>query len=100
MAVGSTIKRRRDMKGLSLRQVSKRSGVTKQGLSYIERGMVTPTPQTLRKVSLALNLNYQDLLIEAGHLRATDAVTTPEQARLLERGTLLARLGVEEPGGA
>jgi transcriptional regulator with XRE-family HTH domain len=51
----------RELKGLSLLDVSERSGVTVAQLSRVERGLSKPRPSTLRKIAQALNVNVEEL---------------------------------------
>ena len=51
----------RELKGLSLVDVSERSGVTVAALSRLERGLSKPRPSTLRKIAQALNVSVEEL---------------------------------------
>ncbi|ETT32654.1 MULTISPECIES: helix-turn-helix transcriptional regulator [unclassified Paenibacillus] len=66
---GIYLKKQRKKKGLNLIELSELSGVSCAQISRIEtgkRGM--PKPDTLKKFSVALNLNYEDLMMRAGYL--------------------------------
>lgn len=66
---GLYLKKQRKKKGLKLIELSELSGVSSAQISRIEtgkRGM--PKPDTLKKFSVALNLNYEDLMMRAGYL--------------------------------
>ena len=58
----------RKMRGLSLRGLSQRVGLSVAYLSDIERGVRPGPPQTVIKLAVALNLNVDYLLFRAGHL--------------------------------
>jgi len=60
--VGARIRRRRKGRGLTLLQLSELSGVSRAALSKIERGEISPTYSTLRKVGLGLELTIAGLL--------------------------------------
>jgi len=47
--VGEVLKRLREEKGISLRQLAARSGLSPNALSTIERGRVSPSVSTLYK---------------------------------------------------
>ena len=51
----------RELKGLSLVDVSERSGVTVAALSRIERGLSKPRPSTLQKIAQALGVSVEEL---------------------------------------
>ncbi|MBP3038519.1 helix-turn-helix domain-containing protein [Bacillaceae bacterium Marseille-Q3522] len=61
--LGHHIKRLRRMKGLSLNEMAKKSGVSKSYLSYIERGMQkNPSLQTLQKLANTLDTDVESLI--------------------------------------
>lgn len=60
---------------LSLREAAKRSGLSHNYLSIVEKGVdprtgspVNPTPDTLKKLSDAYRFPYNDLMVIAGYL--------------------------------
>lgn len=60
--IAPRIKRARKAKGFTLVQLSERSGVSRAALSKIERGEISPTYATLRKVAIGLDLTIANLL--------------------------------------
>lgn len=54
--VGQKLRWRRKIRALSLQRVSERSGISIGRLSEIERGLATPSPQTLRQICRALEM--------------------------------------------
>jgi transcriptional regulator with XRE-family HTH domain len=54
--VGEVLKRLREEKGISLRQLAARSGLSPNALSTIERGRVSPSVSTLYKLADALGV--------------------------------------------
>jgi transcriptional regulator with XRE-family HTH domain len=54
--VGQKLRWRRKIRGLSLQRVAERSGISIGLLSEIERGLATPSPQTLKQVCRALEM--------------------------------------------
>jgi transcriptional regulator with XRE-family HTH domain len=67
--IGELIKKAREEKGLSQRQVAIKAGVSHSYLAAVERGVEhRPSPDWLKKVAKALDLNYENLLELAGYL--------------------------------
>ncbi len=63
--VGLLIRQRRRSRSLTLVQLSDLSGVSRAGLSKIERGEISPTYQTLRKIAYGMNLTIAQLISDA-----------------------------------
>ena len=73
MSLGNYLKNVRLDKKLSLREASELSGLSHTYISDVEKGIrrgsnkpVTPSPETLKKLSGAYNIDYYDLLRRAG----------------------------------
>jgi transcriptional regulator with XRE-family HTH domain len=82
MSAGEYIKKKRLEKGMSQRQLSVVSGVSNSEISRIEAGKrQNPSPPVLRAIAKALDIPYEELLAEAGYLRAG---AVDESARLPE----------------
>ena len=60
--VGRNVKRVRQEKGLTQEQLAEVSGFSQQYISGLEKGQRNPTVVTLYELSLALSVNYMDLL--------------------------------------
>lgn len=60
--VGTNFGRLRKEKGLTQEQVSVRSGFSQQYLSDLERGQRNPTVVTIYELSMALGVNFLELL--------------------------------------
>ncbi len=54
--VGSTLRRRRQIRGLSLKQVADTSGISVGMLSQVERGLAAPSIKTLRAICAAMDM--------------------------------------------
>jgi transcriptional regulator with XRE-family HTH domain len=66
---GEYIKNVRIRKELSLKELSKRSGISHPYISQIENGKRNiPKPEMIKKLAKGLGINYFDLLSEAGYL--------------------------------
>lgn len=72
MAFGSYLRQRRHTLGLSLQLLAQQTGVSASYLSRVERGLRNPPgPALLKRLAPVLQVEYTDLLHEAGHLPAT-----------------------------
>lgn len=70
---GSFIRELRTNKGISLSSLAKRSGVSQPYLSQLENGRKgIPSPEILKKLSEALDVPYQELMVEAAHIKYED----------------------------
>lgn len=62
--IGSNIKEIRKRRGLSLSELSERTGISKSYISNIERNLhQNPSIQILNKIALILNVELEELLI-------------------------------------
>lgn len=52
-------------RGLSMNGVAKKSGLSQQMVSYVERGMRNPTLDTLLRITNALNIDLSKLIKRA-----------------------------------
>lgn len=76
MAIGDYLKKVREEKGMSLRDVEtalrdmgETAKISSGHLSLIEQGTVKkPSPHTLHALAKALGLSYMELMVEAGYL--------------------------------
>lgn len=64
--LGEYIRHRREVIGMSLRQLAEQSGYNHGSLSLIENGLRAPTPETLQRIAEALGLDYEDLYAVSG----------------------------------
>ena len=62
LAVGPRVKALREAEGLSLRDLSERSGVSAPMLSQVERGETSPTLQVAARIASGLQLRLSQLL--------------------------------------
>ena len=60
--VGKIIRKIRKEKGISLRDLARQVGVSFVNISYIENGRVETSKEVLRKISNALNYDFDKLL--------------------------------------
>lgn len=63
----------------SLRDIAEITGLSHSYIADVEKGYkhdtkthVTPSPDTLKKLSIAYNYDYEELMYRAGHLSAED----------------------------
>ena len=73
--IGETIRKAREGYGVSIRELSRRAGVSAAQISRIEAGAVDqPSIDTLIAIARALDRNPKPLLIVSGHLAGPEAV--------------------------
>jgi transcriptional regulator with XRE-family HTH domain len=77
MEFGIYLRAEREMKRLSLRQLGRLVGVSKQFLFCIETGEVNPTPAICTQIALHLALDRDVVMLMAGH-------TPPDVLTLLQ----------------
>jgi transcriptional regulator with XRE-family HTH domain len=95
--VGEILRRARNHRGLSLRDVEDRTGIPNAHLSQIERGVIRrPNPGLLMTLCDLYDLNYELLALWGGYL---DEHAVPSTDRLLEAAMrVFTRLDVAEQG--
>jgi transcriptional regulator with XRE-family HTH domain len=62
--LGEQVRDRRHARGLSLRELAERTGLTASFLSQVERGVTSPSIDSLRKISRALHVPIFHFLLE------------------------------------
>lgn len=95
----------RELRGSeSLREASKRIGISHTYLDTIEKGYdkrsgkeVNPSPDTLRLISKAYSYPYKKLLILAGYIEDNNE-DIPESNSLTEINKLLKKYGIDQSG--
>ncbi len=94
--VGNRIHQLRRARGLSLRDLSKRSRLSPNAISRIERGTSSPTVTTLHQLATALDVDIVTLF-EAAPEASTVLVRAYERPRTLGEGVLIESLGAGLP---
>ncbi|MEO8425138.1 MAG: XRE family transcriptional regulator, partial [Actinomycetota bacterium] len=84
--LGESVRRVRATRGLSLRALSDRTGLSPSLLSQVERGLSDPSLSSLRRVAQALNVSVADLLGEQQQERASKVIRRTARTRLLSPG--------------
>jgi transcriptional regulator with XRE-family HTH domain len=64
--LGEYIRHRRNVIGMSLRELEDSTKINRGALSQIESGDRQPTPDTLQRLAEALGLDYEDLYAVSG----------------------------------
>ncbi len=86
-AVADNMRRVRLARGLSLRELATKTGLSKALLSQIERQIANPTVSTLTRLAAALDVSFSELTrspqTEPLVIRAADQSASPTGARLL-----------------
>lgn len=78
--IGEYIRKKRMERGLSARELARRSGVSQPYLSQLENGKnENPSIEILKKLAKALNISYVELMAIAGYMgdisKEADAIT-------------------------
>jgi transcriptional regulator with XRE-family HTH domain len=80
--IGAYLKSLRDIKGISLREVERKTGVSNAVLSQIESGQVKrPSPGTLFKLAEIYSVPYEDLMQRVGYPVPARQVGEPQSAQ-------------------
>lgn len=86
---GAQIKRRREQRGITAAELSRRAGIGKASLSSIEAGRGNPTIDTLYAIAFALRLPLTDLLAEEESAATVYQPSTPRLEGEVARELLL-----------
>ncbi len=96
--VGERIKALREDKRMSLRVLSKKSGISANALSLIERSKTSPTVSTLIAIACAFDISVHELFSDSDSMPAGDTLNGFAYARpFLSSGfstTSAARIGL------
>lgn len=66
---GIYLRKKREERKLSVRQLNTYSGVSHSYISQVERGnRGVPSPDILKKLSKPLGVDYEELMVKAGHI--------------------------------
>ena len=90
--VGKQIRKLRISRGLSLRALADRGGMSANAISLIERGENSPTVSTLHQLTTALDVSIADLFNEESSLSAV-FVKKDRGVRYVNDGVELENLG-------
>lgn len=73
MTFGEDIKKMRNKKGLSSRELARRAGVSQAYISQLETGKNNnPTNEMIKKIAKGLDMSYIELLQKAGYLEEAE----------------------------
>jgi len=95
---GEKIRTVRERRGLTLREVADRAGVSESLVSQIERNRVSPALDTLLSLSDALDLDLEYLFADYRRERAVRITRREERPVLTKPGVLYERLALEGQG--
>jgi transcriptional regulator with XRE-family HTH domain len=101
---GDTVKRHREALGLTQRSLAQKLGVEPSHVAFIESGRRKPSLKLLARLADVLDLDRQDLLVQAhpeaeGFIAETKPErrkTSPSWRRFIENKRLLARYNVTD----
>lgn len=90
MEFGKHLRRLRESRGYSIRQLSMRSGVSFGQISKIENGRRgVPKPETIEKLSNGLGVDYDYLMSLAGYVSNDETAETMELTEFLKKANVL-----------
>ncbi|MBV8710461.1 MAG: helix-turn-helix domain-containing protein [Solirubrobacterales bacterium] len=84
--LGALLRAQRLAKGLSLRELSARTGVSNAYLSGIERGLHEPSLSVLRAIASALDIPLGPMLVRAGVLDDGEQTDRPRDTETAIEG--------------
>ena len=77
-SLGSYLKKMREIKGFTLREVEESTDISNSYISQIEQGKVKkPSPSKLWKLSELYGVAYDELMVIAGHIVSTPKNWSP-----------------------
>lgn len=98
--LASELKQLREIRGCSLRQVEKATGVSNAYLSQLERGdAAKPSPDKLARLAKFYEVSYEQLMSLAGYLGSTVATLTEQSQRAVLIGAARPKTEKNEKTG-
>ena len=97
MGLGRLIKEQRIMSGLTLRQLTEKSGVSPSHLGRIERGERFPSARILKKIAQPLGFAEGELFTLADYLPPPSTATVDSETYLGKLDPYVAKVLSEEP---
>ena len=98
--LASELKQLREIRGYSLREVEKATGVSNAYLSQLERGdAAKPSPDKLARLAQFYEVSYEQLMVLAGYLGSTVAALTQQSQRTALIGTAKQKVEKKEKTG-
>lgn len=80
--LASELKQLREIRGFSLRELERATGVSNAYLSQLERGDATkPSPDKLARLAKFYDVSYEQLMELAGYLGSAAAASTGQSSR-------------------
>lgn len=82
---GTYLKRLRKAKGVTVRSLDRRTGISHSYLSNIENGnRNVPSPGMIRKLSSALGVTHIGMMIKAGHITLDEVLTVRREHGIID----------------
>ena len=95
---GDKIRAVRERKGVTLKQVAEKAGVSESLVSQIERNRVSPSIDTLLNIANVLGIDLDYLFSDLRQSRRVDLVRCSERQRLESSGVSYSQLSVMKGG--
>lgn len=87
---GAYMKKLREERKFSVRQLAMKAGVSPAQVSRMETGdRGTPRPETIKKLAIALNVDYKHLMKKAGYITVEEAYETSELTEFLKKANIM-----------
>lgn len=87
---GAYMKKLREERKFSVRQLAMKAGVSPAQVSRMETGdRGTPRPETIKKLAIALNVDYEHLMKKAGYITVEEAYETSELTEFLKKANIM-----------
>lgn len=83
MDIGDLFKKAREERGLSLREVSEKSGLSASFIGQIERNETSPSMRSVKSLTDALGVRLNDLLVSLDQIERSPHIT-PDRRRKME----------------
>jgi len=96
---GDKIRAVRERKGVTLKQVADKAGVSESLISQIERNRVSPSIDTLLNIANVLGIDLDYLFSDYRQKRKVDLVRCGERQRLESAGVSYSQLSLMQGGG-
>lgn len=84
MTFGDRLRELREERGLSQREVHRRSGLSMSYIYYVEKGRVTPGDDNLKRFAKALGVRQKDLFEDLQKARFAQQGVDPDASVLLK----------------
>jgi transcriptional regulator with XRE-family HTH domain len=79
--VADLLKEERERQGFSLKSLSRKAGLARQTITFIENQVQSPTLDTLLRLALALDIDLTKIILKAYKRGRKESVPSPQKAK-------------------